>query len=158
MILTFILVGKIKETFYSDAIKMYIKRLSKYVTTEFVNIEESKYSSLKSQKDIERGLLEEGKLILSKVSSSDSLILFDTKGTSYDSVAFSKLITESSLTKSHLIFVIGGSNGLSDEVRARANKRIKISDFTFTHPLAMVIATEQVYRAFKIANNEAYHK
>lgn len=158
MTITFILVGKIKESFYNDAIKMYIKRLSKYASTEFVNLDESRYSSLKSQKDIGHGLIEEGKLILSKVSASDSLILFDTKGTAYDSITFSKLITESSIARGHLVFVIGGSNGLSDEVRARANKRVKISDFTFTHPLAMVIATEQVYRAFKIAYNESYHK
>ena len=98
------------------------------------------------------------KKILSKIESNSSLILFDTQGKEYDSVQFSNILFESQITKSHMYFVIGSSNGLSDKVREKAALRVKMSSFTFTHPEAMLIATEAVYRAFKIHSGESYHK
>ena len=158
MKLTFILVGKIKESFYEDGIKMYIKRISKYSQVEFINLDESRLSSSTSIVEIERGLDEEASKILSKIEPNSSLILFDTKGKEYDSVQFSNLLLNSPLTKSHMYFVVGSSNGLSNKVRERANACIKMSCFTFTHPEAMLIATEAVYRSFKIHSGESYHK
>ena len=158
MKLTFILVGKIKEHFYEEGIKMYIKRISKYSQVEFINLDESRLSTSTSKIEIDRGLDEEAEKILSKIESNSSLILFDTKGKEYDSAQFSNILFESQITKSHMYFVIGSSNGLSDKVRKKAALRVKMSSFTFTHPEAMLIATEAVYRAFKIHSGESYHK
>lgn len=84
MKLTFILVGKIKEHFYEEGIKMYIKRISKYSQVEFINLDESRLSTSTSKIEIDRGLDEEAEKILSKIESNSSLILFDTQGKEYD--------------------------------------------------------------------------
>lgn len=155
---TFIMVGKLKESFYGDGIGTYLKRLSKYGECRLIMIDESKSSNSQSAIEQKRGLEEEASHVLNKIEDGSCVIAFDTKGELCDSVEFSKLIFESPIAKNHTYFVIGGSNGLSDLIRHRADARIKISEMTFVHPLAMLVAVEQVYRAARIYYHEPYHK
>lgn len=158
MTLTFILVGKIKETFYQDGIKMYLERLGRFAKTDFIQIPESPLSSSTSSAEIKRGLDDEAARVLARLEPQASLILFDTQGTEFDSIGFSRALFSAPVESSHLYFVIGGSNGLSDQLRQRAQLRVSAGRLTYVHPLAMLICSEQVYRAFKIKNGESYHK
>lgn len=151
-------VGKIKEKFTKDEISEYTKRLSKYCKISIIEVEEEKAFD-NSSADIERILKKEGENLLKQIKPNDYVILLDLHGQEIDSVRFASLINDAQ-TKgtSSFAFVIGGSNGLSDEVRARSNFKLKLSPMTFTHQMTRVIILEQIYRAFKINNNETYHK
>lgn len=147
-------VGTLKEKFLKDAINEYLKRLSRFAKVEIVELEESKIQS-KSEEQIKK---EEGERILKRIKESDYLILLDLKGEMLSSEEFStKLKNLIDKGVSPLTFVIGGTLGLSEEVRKRANLSISISRMTFTHQICRVILLEQIYRAFKIINNEEYH-
>lgn len=147
-------VGTLKEKFLKDAINEYLKRLSRFAKVEIVELEESKIQS-KSEEQIKK---EEGERILKRIKESDYLILLDLKGEMLSSEEFStKLKNLIDKGVSPLTFVIGGTLGLSEEVRKRANVSISISRMTFTHQMCRVILLEQIYRAFKIINNEEYH-
>lgn len=147
-------VGTLKEKFLKDAINEYLKRLSRFAKVEIVELEESKIQS-KSEEQIKK---EEGERILKRIKESDYLILLDLKGEMLSSEEFStKLKNLIDKGVSPLTFVIGGTLGLSEEVRKRANLSISISRMTFTHQMCRVILLEQIYRAFKIINNEEYH-
>lgn len=149
-----VMVGTLKEKFLKDAINEYLKRLSRFAKVEIVELEESKIQS-KSEEQIKK---EEGERILKRIKESDYLILLDLKGEMLSSEEFStKLKNLIDKGVSPLIFVIGGTLGLSEEVRKRANLSISISRMTFTHQMCRVILLEQIYRAFKIINNEEYH-
>lgn len=147
-------VGTLKEKFLKDAINEYLKRLSRFAKVEIVELEESKIQS-KSEEQIKK---EEGERILKRIKEGDYLILLDLKGEMLSSEEFStKLKNLIDKGVSPLTFVIGGTLGLSEEVRKRANLSISISRMTFTHQMCRVILLEQIYRAFKIINNEEYH-
>ena len=147
-------VGTLKEKFLKDAINEYLKRLSRFAKVEIVELEESKIQS-KSEEQIKK---EEGERILKRIKESDYLILLDLKGEMLSSEELStKLKNLIDKGVSPLTFVIGGTLGLSEEVRKRANLSISISRMTFTHQMCRVILLEQIYRAFKIINNEEYH-
>lgn len=147
-------VGTLKEKFLKDAINEYLKRLSRFAKVEIVELEESKIQS-KSEEQIKK---EEGERILKRIKESYYLILLDLKGEMLSSEEFStKLKNLIDKGVSPLTFVIGGTLGLSEEVRKRANLSISISRMTFTHQMCRVILLEQIYRAFKIINNEEYH-
>lgn len=147
-------VGTLKEKFLKDAINEYLKRLSRFAKVEIVELEESKIQS-KSEELIKK---EEGERILKRIKESDYLILLDLKGEMLSSEELStKLKNLIDKGVSPLTFVIGGTLGLSEEVRKRANLSISISRMTFTHQMCRVILLEQIYRAFKIINNEEYH-
>ena len=100
----------------------------------------------------------EGKDILAKISNRDYVIALDIKGKKYDSESFSKKIEELKLNGEDIVFLIGGSHGLSDEVKRRANERLSFSDFTFPHELFRLMLVEQIYRAESISQNKPYHK
>ena len=140
-----ICVGKIKEAFYRDAISEYLKRLQKY---HKVIIEEVVDSDINN----------EGKLIMDKIRDKDYVITLEIDGIEMDSIAFSSFLDGLFVRKSNIVFVIGGSNGLSAVVKNRADDRISFSKLTFPHQLFRVILLEQIYRCFKIINNETYHK
>jgi 23S rRNA (pseudouridine1915-N3)-methyltransferase len=151
-------VGKIKEKFTKDEIAEYIKRLSKYCKISIVEVDEEKAFD-NSSADIERILKKEGENLLKQIKSNDYVILLDLHGQEIDSLKFASLLNEMQTNgTSSFAFVIGGSNGLSDEVRKRSNFKLKLSPLTFTHQMTRVIILEQIYRAFKINNNEIYHK
>ena len=146
-----ICVGKIKEDYYKDAIEEYIKRLSKYTKVEIIELNDYNY-------DKEKTIREETKAIIEKLNPSDYKILLDIKGNMLDSVALSKKISDVMINNSNITFIIGGSYGVSDELRNIVDYRLSFSILTFPHQLFRVVLLEQIYRCFKIINNEEYHK
>ena len=144
-----ICVGKVKEKYFLDAIAEYKKRLSKYTKLEIIELLDYNYDVLKT-------INEEGKNILSKINEKDFVITLEIHGKKVNSIELSNFI-DKNISK-NIIFVIGGSYGLSDAVLKRSNCALSFSDLTFPHQLFRVILLEQIYRSFKIINNESYHK
>lgn len=159
MKITIISVGKIKEKFFTDAIKEYTKRLSKYCKlAEEVILDERADESF-SQMEIMQVKLKEGIKILNKVKPSTYLFVLEINGQQLQSEELAQKINALGIDgNSDLTFVIGGSNGLSDEVLNRADFKLSFSKMTFPHQLFKVILLEQIYRAFKINAGEIYHK
>ncbi len=159
MLIKIICVGKIKEKYFIMAIEEYKKRLSAYATVEFIEVQDEKIplnASLKEEEIIKR---KEGEKVLNKLKDNDFVILLDVYGKEIDSVSFSNYLNNKMIQGvSSFTFVIGGSLGLSEELRKRANEKISLSKMTFTHQFCRVILLEQVYRAFKIIRGETYHK
>ena len=154
-----ICVGKIKENFYKEAITEYAKRLSKFTSFSVIEVSDEKTDEKASQKENELVLSKEGKRILEQIGNDDYVISLCIEGKPLSSVDFSKKISEVMLNGySNIVFLIGGSLGLSDEVKKRSDFKLSFSEMTFPHQLMRVILTEQIYRAFKIINNEPYHK
>jgi len=154
-----ICVGKIKENFYKEAITEYAKRLSKFTSFSVIEVSDEKTDEKASQKENELVLSKEGKRILEQIGNDDYVISLCIEGKPLSSVDFSKKISEVMLNGySNISFLIGGSLGLSDEIKKRSDSKLSFSEMTFPHQLMRVILTEQIYRAFKIINNEPYHK
>ena len=154
-----ICVGKIKEKFYVDAIKEYSKRLGAYTTLEIIEVPDEKTPD-KASEAINLQIKEkEGNAILSKIKPTDFVMLLDVKGKMYSSEELSELIENYMIDgKSEFVFIIGGSLGVSQQVKQRANTLNSFSKMTFPHQLMRVIFLEQIYRSFKIMKNEPYHK
>lgn len=154
-----ICVGKIKEQYLTDAIKEYVKRLSRYCKLKITELKDEKTIDGQSEAlDIKVKIIE-GERILKALDDSAYKIILDLKGKELSSVDFSKKIDSCKIAgKSQIQFVIGGSLGLSDEVVGKADYILKFSEMTFPHQLMRVILLEQIYRAFRIMNNEPYHK
>ena len=145
-------VGKIKEKSLQNLIDEYLKRISGYTRINVIEVADEP----NDRSDV---LQIEGQRILKQLRDDAYVILLDLQGREVDSASFSKLIQDiNTYRSSHIAFVIGGSLGVSEEVRKRADYRLKISEMTFPHNLARLIILEQIYRAYKIANNETYHK
>ena len=138
-------VGKIKEKFYRDAIDEYMKRMGKYHKIEIVEV-------------IDSNIRNEEVEIMKRIGSRDYVVTMEIEGKSFSSVELSQFIDKTLISNSVITFVIGGSDGLSDVVKRRANYKLSFSKMTFPHQLFRVILLEQIYRSFKIINNEAYHK
>ena len=145
-----ICVGKIKENFYREAINEYLKRLSKYTKIEVIELNDLNY-------DKEKTIREESNFIINKLDNSYNILL-DINGESLDSVSFSKKLNNILIDNHNINFIIGGSYGVSDELKNKVNYRLSFSKMTFPHQLFRVVLLEQIYRAFKIINNEEYHK
>ena len=159
MKITVLTVGKIKEKYYRDAVAEYEKRLSKYATINIIEVPDEKTKENPSDAELFQILETEGNKLLSKIPESAYVIALDIAGKKYDSVGFSKFIEEKMNTgNSHLLFVIGGSLGLSHGVKKRADAKISFSDMTFPHQLMRVVLLEQIYRGYRIMRNEPYHK
>lgn len=154
-----IAVGKIKENYLKEGINEYLVRLSPYAKTEIVEVSDSKVKDNPNESDILKVINEEGERILSKIKSGEYVINLDLNKKEFDSIEFSRFI-ESKLVEggSSITFVIGGSYGLSQKVKDRANYSISLSKMTFLHQMTRLILLEQIYRSFKIINNETYHK
>lgn len=159
MQITILCVGKIKEHFWLDAIKEYTKRLSRYAKVSVVEVADEKTPEQASDMEQNQIRKKEGERLLAKIKDTMYVIALDLAGTEYDSVSFSKHLAKCMLEgKSHIVFVIGGSLGLHQDVLKRVQEHICFSQFTFPHQLMRVILLEQVYRAYRIMNNEPYHK
>ncbi len=159
MLIRILSVGKIKEKFHQEAIEEYTKRLNGYVKLENIVVADESIPDKASLKEEEKIKQKEGERLLQKIKSQDFVLLLDIKGKEMDSVTFSSYIEQKmSNGISSFTFIIGGSLGVSEEVRQRANERISLSKMTFTHPFSKVILMEQLYRAFKIMHHETYHK
>ncbi len=154
-----ITVGKIKEKYLVDGINEYVKRIGGYCKLELVEVADEKIPD-KAGEAIEIAIKDrEGNRILDKINKDDYVVLLDLHGKMLDSEMFANHISEVMLHgKSTITFAIGGSLGLSDKVRERANFCLCFSKFTFPHQLMKLILLEQIYRAFKINSNETYHK
>lgn len=151
-------VGKVKETFFKEAIFEYSKRLSRFCDLNIIEIQDEKIPD-KSNKKIEQEIKDkEGNNILSHIKKDSYVIALDLRGKEFDSVTFSQEISRLSITNSNITFIIGGSLGLSEKVLSSCNEKICFSKLTFPHQLIRIFLLEQLYRSFKIANNEAYHK
>ncbi len=146
-----ICVGSIKETYLKDAIKEYEKRLSKYTKLEIIEVD-----SLETN-DINKNLKEESNNILKYINKKDYIISLDIKGEEIDSIELSKKI-ENILSQNNITFIIGGSNGLDKSIKNMSKDMVSFSKLTFPHQLFRVLLLEQIYRSFKILNNESYHK
>lgn len=151
-----IAIGKIKEKYILDGIDEYLKRLKKFNKVEIIELKE--YPSYdESESNINKTKIEEGKEILSKIGS-EYVIALDPNGIMLDSIDFSKKIESIFNNSSDISFIIGGSYGLSKDVKERANYLLSFSKLTFPHQLFRLVLLEQIYRAFKILNNETYNK
>ena len=147
-----ICIGKIKEKYYEQAIDEYKKRLSKYTKLEIIELPDENNKSVDVIKSLEKDK------ILSNNKDKDYVITLEINGNKLDSVNLSKKLEQINLNYSNIVFVIGGSYGLDEEVSKRSNYKLSFSDLTFPHQLFRVILLEQIYRCFKIKNNETYHK
>ena len=140
-----ICVGKIKESYLRYAISDYQKRINKYHKFEIIEVNDS-------------NMKDEAIKILHYVKDNDYVVTLEIDGDMLSSTEFANKIDKLFITNSNITFIIGGSDGLDDEVKNRSNYRLSFSSFTFPHQLFRVILLEQIYRCFKILNNETYHK
>ena len=147
-----ICVGKIKEQYLKDAIEEYKKRLSKYTKLEIVEVSDFDESNT----DIV--LLKEKELIEKHISSKDYVITLEIEGNMLSSEEFATKLDSIFNTNSTITFIIGGSYGLHKDIKYRSNYKLSFSKLTFPHQLFRVNLLEQIYRCFKINNNETYHK
>lgn len=155
-----ICIGKIKEKYFTDAINEYAKRLSAFCKFSITELAEEKIrSNNPNASQIEEVIEAEGKRILQKINPSDYVAAMCIEGKMLSSEELSKKLDGISLSgKSTVDFVIGGSYGLSNAVKCRADLKLSMSRMTFPHQMARMILSEQIYRAFEISSNGKYHK
>ena len=153
MKINIISVGKIKEQYFIDGIEEYKKRITKYANIELITVMDE--SNDLDEKTVKK---KEGERIISKIPNNSYTIVLDLKGKELDSIEFAKKMDEITNISSTINFIIGGSLGLDSSVIEKANYKLSFSKFTFPHKLMKLILLEQIYRSFKINNNESYHK
>ncbi len=154
-----ICVGKCKESFFREAVAEYAKRLSRYCKFQILEVADEKTPDQASEQEETLIRHKEAERILKAVRGDDYVIALAILGKRMDSVGFSEYLGAlMSAGRSNVVFVIGGSLGLSDDVLSRADWQLSFSDMTFPHQLMRVILAEQIYRAFRIMNHEPYHK
>jgi len=154
-----IAVGKLKERYLTDAAAEYIKRLGRFGTVEIVEIPDKKIPDGASDKQCEQLLIDEGNAILARLSAAQYVVTLCVEAPQLSSEQFAAKLAECALGgNSNIAFIIGGSLGLSEQVKSRADLRLGFSKMTFPHQLMRVILLEQIYRAFKINARETYHK
>ncbi|MEG0314638.1 MAG: 23S rRNA (pseudouridine(1915)-N(3))-methyltransferase RlmH [Erysipelotrichaceae bacterium] len=157
--LKIICVGKLKDKSTKLMVNEYLKRLGAYTKIELIEVNDEMAPQSNSEAENEIVKIKEGERILTKIKDQDYMILLDLWGEMLDSLKFAKKMDEiTTYHSSNITFVIGGSLGISKQVVERANFRWKMSDLTFTHQLVRVLLLEQIYRSYKINNNETYHK
>lgn len=148
-------IGKTGKGFLEEGEKEYLKRLKHYIPIEKIEIPDLKNAKNLSQDQIKQ---KEGELLLNHVESGDQLFLLDEKGRSYSSVQFSQFIQKCmNQGGKHLVFLIGGPYGFSDEVYAKAQGKLSLSAMTFSHQMIRLFFFEQIYRGFTILKGEPYH-
>ena len=164
MKITLAVVGKIKEKYWTLAIDEYVKRLSRYASVQICQTADEPTPDRASAVQEKQIRDREGERLLQEISRYDHagdvrVIALAIDGRSYDSVAFSRHLEELQVNGySHVIFIIGGSLGLSEAVLRRADEKLSFSAMTFPHQMMRVILLEQIYRAQRISHNEPYHK
>ena len=152
-------IGKIKEAFLKEGINEYLSRLKPYCKLEIIEVDDEPIRDNPNSSDIKKAIDKEGERILKKLKNTDYLISLDLNKKELNSETFAVfLMKKIEISNSNLTFVIGGSYGLSDSLKQRANDSISLSQMTFTHQMTRLILLEQIYRSFKILNNEVYHK
>lgn len=150
-------VGKVKEQYLRNAIDEYLKRISKYCSISIIELPDKPIPE-KSNSTLESQIIEaESNEIINKLNMSSYKIALDLTGKQYTSEEFAEKINKIQLSNSTISFIIGGSLGLSDDLKRICNEKISFSKMTFPHQLMRVIFLEQLFRSFKINNNEKYH-
>lgn len=141
-----IALGNIKETFFKESVLEYQKRISKYTKLEIIEIKES--DSLAKEKEA----------ILKHIEPKDYVVCLAIEGESLSSIEFSRKLDQWLMQNKNVTFIIGSSQGLDEEIKKQSDIMLSFSALTFPHQLFRIILLEQIYRAFKIKNNETYHK
>ncbi len=159
MKITVLAVGKIKERYFTDAVKEYSKRLGRYCKLEIIEVPDEKTPDHATPSEQDRIRDREGERLKKQIREGAYVIALAINGTQYTSENFSEKIHQLGLKgESHIIFIIGGSIGLSAEILQCAKEQISFSEMTFPHQLMRVILLEQIYRGFRIMHGEPYHK
>lgn len=154
-----IAVGKIKESYLKEGIRDYQKRLKPYVNLTIREIPDLAAGDNLSDKDLENIKIKEGEKILEALGENTYTIGLDIQGKMLDSVELAQKVENLTIDGySDISLIIGGSNGLSNEVLSSVDFRLSFSKMTFAHQMVRLILLEQVYRAFRIINNHPYHK
>lgn len=156
MNITLIAIGKIKEAYFKQSISEYVKRLNPYCSLKIIEIPSE---SIMDEKDYEKYKQSEAKKILQYLNKSSFIITLEIEGKQLSSIDFARKIKDvSNEGINELTFIIGGANGLDELISKEAHFKLSFSKMTFTHQMIRVILLEQIYRAFKILNNESYHR
>ncbi|HIZ71258.1 MAG TPA: 23S rRNA (pseudouridine(1915)-N(3))-methyltransferase RlmH [Candidatus Atopostipes pullistercoris] len=154
-----IVVGKLKEKYLKNGISEYLKRMKSYANLKIIEVKDEAAGQTLSEAEIEQIKEIEGKRILEKLPKRARVIALDLKGKQLTSERFSEEINETmTYGTSQIVFIIGGSHGLSQEVLQKTDLKISFGKMTYPHQLMRLILVEQIYRAFKIMRNEPYHK
>lgn len=156
MNIKFIIPGKNKKTFVEAGIDEYLKRLSKYCKAKIIYIDEEKVNNI-NQKEIKTALDKEAISFL-KNAGDDYIILIDIHGKELSTSEFKECFEKAISKNGNISFIFGSSYGLSDILRNRADLKLSLSKLTFTHYFSLLVTIEQVYRSFKMINNETYDK
>ncbi len=152
-----IAVGKIKEKYFTQAVEEYQKRLSRFVKFTVTEVSDEKIPDNASEKEKAQILEKEGEKILSKIKDG-FVVALCIEGKQLDSEEIAAFLEKTSMNASRITFIIGGSLGLCDAVKQRAGLKLSFGKVTLPHQLMRVVLSEQIYRGFKILNNESYHK
>ena len=156
---TIISVGKLKDAFFEMASDEYLKRLKAFAKVNVIEIKAGVLPENPSDNEINAVLEKEGDEILRKIPQSAKVVSLCIEGKLYSSEDMAKLLSDTALSgTSHIVFIIGGSYGLSEKVKTRTSVRLSMSKMTFPHRLARIMLLEQIYRGYKINAGESYHK
>ena len=158
MKVSIICVGKIKEKFYTDAISEYAKRMKRFAEFQITEIPDERIPDNASEKEKEAIKSCEGEKILAKIKAGSYVISLCIEGKTLSSAELAHTINNAYQTTSHIVFIIGGSLGLSDAVKAKSSLRLSFGRMTLPHQLMRVVLSEQIYRSFMINSGSMYHK
>ncbi len=157
--ISIICVGKLKEKFWTEACNEYAKRLKPFCSFSIIEVEEEKLPDEPSRSQINNTIMREGQRIISKIPKNSRIISMCIEGKQKSSEDLAREFADSAVSgTSSIVFIIGGSWGLSDEVKNLSSIKLSMSRMTFPHQLARVMLCEQIYRAFQINSNGKYHK
>lgn len=157
--ITIISVGKLKEEFFKSAEKEYAKRLAGFCDLKIIEVNQQQLPSNPSAGQIENALSLEAEEILAKIPKGSEVVTLCIEGKLYSSEALSEAIEDNAnIGSGNMTFIIGGSFGLSEEVKSKSKIRLSMSKMTFPHRLARIMLLEQIYRAFQIQAGSRYHK
>lgn len=155
MKITLLAVGKTEDKYLTEGIEKYLKRLKHYINFSIKIIPEIKNPKKFTEAQQKS---KEAELIFKSLNNNDLVVLLDEKGKKYTSAQFANYLNKQMISSvQHLVFVMGGPYGFDERVYARLNEKISLSDMTFSHQMARLFFTEQLYRAFTILKNEPYH-
>ena len=140
-----ICIGKLKESYLKEGINDYLNRINKYHKIELIELPDS-------------NIINEKELILKKINTKDYIITLDIEGNNISSIDLANKLDKTFITNPNITFIIGGSDGLHQDIKKISNYSLSFSKMTFPHGLFRLILLEQIYRSFKILNNESYHK
>ena len=147
-----IAVGALKEKYLKDALEEYKKRLTKYTSIEIIEVKDEGNMEERKIKELEK------EKILKYISEKDYIISLEIEGKEYTSIEFAEKLRKIQIENSNIVFIIGGSYGLSPIIKNLSKLHLSFSKMTFPHQLFRIMLLEQIYRAYKINNNESYHK